>query len=419
MAREHPKYFVGTEVDGLLGRAEQLFVRGHNLNDLLGQATFTDALYHILLGRLPSPKQRELFDLVLVAFHGGFGLLPPTTLVPRLVAGTGVSVAQALAAGYLASGPYHVGAVEDAMRLYAKIHEAYRSRDPATGRNDDLEQFSADWVGAMIERRETVPGYGHPLFRQDPRPTRIRRILCDMQATSPYFDIYDGVVRATSAHKPVAPNVDGITAAILLELGCAPEHGTGLFLLARTAAMLAHVVEEQTELPYQTQKRFMILPILAPRLFNANFQWWSKFFNRLRDNQRFQRVLALFAGNAKKPFRAKEEEDRKVIADAKQGHGAAETAVQPTQAADVEAEKRDPAASLEELLCNGEKDDLSDSIAEPLAGAALCLASALHQLPDASQHATEPEAAASQKQARELLGEALQLVHRAALATKD
>ena len=62
MPEEYPKYFVGTQVDGLLGRAEQLFVRGENLNDLLGKATFTDALFHILRGRLPTSKERDLFE---------------------------------------------------------------------------------------------------------------------------------------------------------------------------------------------------------------------------------------------------------------------------------------------------------------------------------------------------------------------
>ena len=120
-----PLKFVGTNIDGLLGRAEQLKVHDSNLNDLIGQCSFTDALFHILLGEVPTDQQRKLLDIVLVAFHGGFGLLPPTTLVPRLVAGTGVSVPQALAAGYLASGPFHVGAVEQAMKLYQQIETSY------------------------------------------------------------------------------------------------------------------------------------------------------------------------------------------------------------------------------------------------------------------------------------------------------
>ena len=41
--------FVGTNIDGLLGRAEQLKVHDRNLNDLIGQCSFTDALFHILL----------------------------------------------------------------------------------------------------------------------------------------------------------------------------------------------------------------------------------------------------------------------------------------------------------------------------------------------------------------------------------
>ena len=329
MARAFPRPYLGTHIDGVHLDAEQLLVREHNLNELLGTCTYTDALFHILQGRLPSEQERQLFDLVLVAFHGGFGLLPPTTLVPRLVAGTGVSTAQALAAGYLASGPYHVGAVEHAMGLYHDVLKGFREQHAGDSHTaGELAQFAWDWAAGLIERRETVPGYGHPLLRKDPRPTHVRRLLCDMDAHSPYLDIYDGVVGCMLEKKGVSPNVDGITGAILMTLGFTPAHGTGLFLLARTAAMLAHVVEEQSDMPYLTQQRLTFLPVVAPRIFNWNFKRVTKFFNRLRDN----RVYRVMTDRAKKPYRKKEEQDQAVIDTAREQRDAETLPAVPAEA---------------------------------------------------------------------------------------
>jgi len=425
-----PPFYLGTDIDGVFLNAEQLFVRSENLNDLLGRVTYTDALFHILTGSLPSDEQRELFDIVLVAFHGGFGLLPPTTLVPRLVAGTGVSTAQALAAGYLASGPYHVGAVEQAMSLYSQILETFHKQFGETPRTaGELEQFAHQWVAEIIDRGETIPGYGHPLLRKDPRPTRIRRILCDKETESAYLDVYDGVVRCASEKKGVAPNVDGITGAILLTLGFRPEHGTGLFLLARTAAMLAHVIEEQTDMPYQTQKRFMILPVALPRLFNANFKRLAKFFNRLRDNKSYQTLQTIITGNAKSSFVEREKDDQSLINESKRRRIDKQINEELNQFAQPQSEPRDqfatiakPESSSSSDQDNPPKDDALNVTPhcspELLAGAAFLLSTSLGQLKSVTNDSDAGEST-PQSRAEELLRSALKLVEEAAVLKPD
>ena len=319
MSDSRPDLYLGTAIDGVHLNAEQLNVRSTNLNDLIGKTTYTEALFHILQGRLPDDLERQLFDLVLVAFHGGFGLLPPTTLVPRLVAGTGVSTAQALASGFLASGPYHVGAVEQAMKLYASILAEFRGQSGAQDSNvtaGTLEQFAYDSASRRIDSGDTIGGYGHPLLRKDPRPLHMRRLLCELGAEGVFFDIYDGVVRCMAERKGVPPNVDGMTGAILLHLGFRSEHGTGMFLLARSAAMLAHIIEEQTEMPYQTMRRFMFMPVAMPKLFNTDFKKLTRRFNSLRDSKVFQSLRNTVSGStrrARQEAADKESADRAVI----------------------------------------------------------------------------------------------------------
>jgi len=300
MSQEIPDFYLGTQIDGAHLNAEQLNVRSTDLNDLIGSVSHTEALFNILQGRLPSENERRLFDIVLVAFHAGWGVLPPTTLVPRIVAGTGVNTAQALAAGFLASGPYHVGAIEHGMKLYKTIAAEFLAENKSNPISADVEQFAFDVTVRRIESGEILGGYGHPLLRKDPRPVHIRKLICEMNTEGIYIDIYDGVVRAMRDKKGVGPNVDGMTGAILLHLGFQVEHGTGLFLHARSSAMLAHIIEEQTDMPYQTMRRFMFMPIAMPKLFNADFKKLTKKFNGLRDSKVFQAIKSTVNSSTRK-----------------------------------------------------------------------------------------------------------------------
>ena len=393
MSESRPDFYLGTEIDGVHLNAEQLNVRSTNLNTLIGQLTYTEALFLILQGRAPTDQERKLFDLVLVAFHGGFGLLPPTTLVPRLVAGTGVTTAQAMAAGYLASGPYHVGAVEQAMRLYSAIADEFRTSDRTASTAGDLEQFAYENAKARLERGETIGGFGHPLLRRAPRPVHLRRAVCDQDAAGPYFDVYDGVSRCLQECKGVPPNVDGITGAILLHLGLLPEHGTGLFLLARSAAMLAHIVEEQTVMPYQTMRRFMLLPVVLPRLFNADFKKLTRRFNHLRDSKAFAALRNTLNGGVRRARReAAEKEQADLVAieerRSERNQAALEsgflTAATPDSTADDEfvsttSDYRSHPTDDSDLAAALLQDCSSPEL---LAGAALFLSSCLQSLPD-------------------------------------
>ena len=48
------KYDKYEDIDGVDPIADKLFVRGKDLNTLIGKVTFTDALFHILLNKMPT-----------------------------------------------------------------------------------------------------------------------------------------------------------------------------------------------------------------------------------------------------------------------------------------------------------------------------------------------------------------------------
>ncbi|MDA1161562.1 MAG: hypothetical protein O3B13_00525 [Planctomycetota bacterium] len=420
MSKNPPDFYLGTRIDGVHLNAEQLNVRSTDLNDLIGSASYTDALFHILLGRLPAADERRLFDIVLVAFHGGFGLLPPTTLVPRLVAGTGVNTAQAMAAGFLASGPYHVGAIEHGMKLYKAIADEFLAQGKENPTAADVEQFAFDAAARRLAAGEILGGYGHPLLRKDPRPTHIRRLMCEMNAQGIFIDIYDGVVRCMLESRSVVPNVDGMTGAILLHLGFQVEHGTGLFLHARSAAMLAHIIEEQTDMPYLTARRFMFMPVAMPRLFNADFKQLTRRFNGLRDSKVFQAIKSTVSSSTRKTKQKaadQEQRDLKQIAEHRRTRNSrtVDTSILTQQAenARVVARQKDfttPPETPETMADEGlfAEDLISDcSSPELLAGAAFFLSSCLQTISDTNANAGQV------RKSEALIQSALELIRQA------
>lgn len=188
-----------------------------------------------------------------MSFHGGFGYSPPTVLLARLSATTGTSVAHALSADYAGGGRYHVGAIENAMELYEDIKKT-RNKDVA------IREHVARYITGIFDRKKTLYGYGHPLFKKDPRPEKLRSILQNLNYNSEYIEIYDAIAEFAYEKKSLYPNIDGITSAILLSLGFTKNHGVGLFLLSRTAAMLAHIVEEMSKEPFYIEDK--LYPLL-------------------------------------------------------------------------------------------------------------------------------------------------------------
>src|SRR3954468_23904797 len=97
--------------------ATNIWIRGRAVTSLMQQATFTDIIFLLHLGRLPSPGERRLLDALLigVADHGSGA---PSCATARLAAsGNRSSISSAVAAGVLAIGDDHGGAGSNCMQL--------------------------------------------------------------------------------------------------------------------------------------------------------------------------------------------------------------------------------------------------------------------------------------------------------------
>jgi len=215
-------------------------VRGHNIADLMGKTSFGAAVYLILTGTRPDERIGRLMDAILVSSID-HGATPPSCLAARTVASTGASLSQSVAAGIMSINKHHGGAIEDAARfLSALIRRAAEQRKT-------LDEAAMQEVVRIKGAGERISGFGHRIHTKDPRTAKLFELAADAGfKDSPHISAARAIERAFAAiGKPLPINVDGAIGAILSDIGLDPRTFNGIFMIARTPGLVAHVTEEQ------------------------------------------------------------------------------------------------------------------------------------------------------------------------------
>jgi citrate synthase len=218
--------------------AETIVVRGHDLcAELVGAVTFTDHIWLLITGTLPGAAQRRVLDATLVAI-AEHGLVPSVAASRMTLAAAPEALQGAVAAGILGCGSVILGSADAAARLFAAVHS----------RNDAPEAAARAALGELRAARKPVPGYGHPLHkRQDPRVARLLSVATEAGVAGRHIEIAGIVERLVPEiwGRPLAMNVSGAIAAVLLDAGYPLLAVKGVPMLARTASLIAHLTEEQ------------------------------------------------------------------------------------------------------------------------------------------------------------------------------
>ncbi|MBU6438865.1 MAG: citryl-CoA lyase [Betaproteobacteria bacterium] len=224
----------------------RIAVRGYPIEQLIGNVGFTDMIWLMLRGELPTRGQSALLEAALVpgVDHGPHA---PSIAISRMAVSCGLPVNGAMASAVNVLDDVHGGAGQQCMELYRQI-------DAEAGAGGDL----VDAAARVLERRRAagdkiVPGFGHRFHPIDPR-TEPLFALVDRAVTGGvvggrYARIgraVESVLRAGRS-RPIPMNIDGITAVIFCELGFEPELGRGLFVLSRSVGILAHAWEQKQQ----------------------------------------------------------------------------------------------------------------------------------------------------------------------------
>jgi citrate synthase len=218
-----------------------ILVRGRDLTDeLIGRVGFTEHFWLLLTGALPTAAQRLVLDATLVAI-AEHGLVPSVQVGRMTLAAAPEALQGAVAAGILGCGSVVLGSSEAAGNFFASIA---RLVDTGTSSEDAVRAT----VREYRNERRPIPGYGHPLHKDfDPRALRLFEVAAEAGARDTHVQIARQVqtLLPELLGKRLALNVSGAIPAVLLDVGYPLSALKGVPILARTAGLIAHLLEEQ------------------------------------------------------------------------------------------------------------------------------------------------------------------------------
>ncbi|MFZ1075038.1 MAG: citryl-CoA lyase [Minisyncoccia bacterium] len=221
---------ISTHKDG------ELHIRGEALRTLVEKHTFSEVIFLLLGGRMPSKAETAMLDMLLVSC-AEHGVEAPSAFSARVSASVGNQLNAALAAGILATGEWHGGAIERAAK------HLQSSETPA------------NIVSSLRARGERLPGFGHKIYKdKDPRAEMLLaeavKLGISKNGVERVRALESELAAQSGKHLPV--NIDGAMAAIISDLGFDWRLGNAFFLLGRTPGIIAHIYEETVnEKPYR------------------------------------------------------------------------------------------------------------------------------------------------------------------------
>ena len=219
----------------------RILVRGYDIESLIARGSFGDVVYLLFKGEWPQQGEGRLIEAVLVS-SCDHSLTAPSADATRLVASSGVPLPSAVAAGLLAVGDYHGGAIEGCARTLV---------EGLPDRADDLASAADRLVTSVRGKGERFLGYGHPLHQEDPRVPPLLKIAEELGLANRWVPFAREIERALQEQvgRSLPLNVDGAIAALLLEMGMDWRLGKAFFLISRAAGLSAHYLEQVTREP--------------------------------------------------------------------------------------------------------------------------------------------------------------------------
>ncbi|MDQ0314437.1 citryl-CoA lyase [Amorphus orientalis] len=220
--------------------ADSITVRGFDLcDDLIGKIDMTDYFWLLVTGERANEQQRVMMNacLVSIAEHG---LVPSVQAARMTLAAAPEAYQGAMSAGILGMGSVVAGSSEVAGTYLHEVLEAGR-------KSGDLEAAAKESLEGLKAAKKKVPGLGHPQHSTgDPRANRLLAVADEQKLTGDYIETLQILARLAPdiMGRPLPINVSGAIPATILDAGWPVQAIKAIPILARTAGLAAHLLEE-------------------------------------------------------------------------------------------------------------------------------------------------------------------------------
>ncbi|MBU4256360.1 MAG: citryl-CoA lyase [Candidatus Thermoplasmatota archaeon] len=217
-----------------------LVTKGYRQEDLIGNVSYPSVVYLLLKGELPSKEHGRMMDAILTACVD-HGITSPSCLASRTVASCAVPLSTAVAAGVLAIGDAHGGAIEKGAKFLQcgikRMHDE----------NKSMDEIAEILVKESKETHKRIPGFGHRVHTSDPRTKKLFSMADELKIASEHVEVSKCIEKNFEKKGKKLPiNVDGAIAAIISDMGFDYGLGKAFFFMGRIAGLTAQVYEEIT-----------------------------------------------------------------------------------------------------------------------------------------------------------------------------
>lgn len=218
----------------------KLVTKGYRQEELMGNVPYSHVVYLLLKGELPGIKEGKMIDAMLVSSID-HGLTPPTCLVARAIASSGVPLPTAVAGGLLSVGDFHGGAIENCMRILYDAVQRMRKE------NNSVDEMAKILLTELKEKGKRMPGLGHRIHTDDPRTRKLFTLAKELGIAGDHIALLEAIKKNFEKRGKSLPiNVDGALAGVACDMGFDSKLGKAFFLLGRAGGLVAEVYEEMT-----------------------------------------------------------------------------------------------------------------------------------------------------------------------------
>jgi citrate synthase len=221
--------------------SDRIITRGYRQEELIEKITFPEMVYLLLKGELPPENHANMLQSVLVSFCD-HGVTPPSTQVTRLMASAGSPINACVSGGILSFGEHHAGALERCMNV---LQSALEDIDWEGSTVNIVKHVAQELVDEYLQNRKKIPGYGHRFHQKDPRPPKLIELASKNNCFGIHTQLALNIEEILLKTKNIKMNIDGANAGILSDMGFKSEIGTGIFMIGRLPALVAHANEEK------------------------------------------------------------------------------------------------------------------------------------------------------------------------------